>query len=1351
MFPIRLHRTVNRPDRSKPLVRVPLCFIRQEVSLRLSLDTRFLIAFHPDGDVRRTSHARTAYAVHMHTERCTHVRRTTHVAAFARWQSRNDVSEATGKAFSLVPETFKTTLFANMKLNCHNVFIAFTIVLLSLLPLRTAATISQSTRFENIMLPYEANNVEQVFQDHNGLTWFITSRGVFTYDGYTVRRIIEGNFYAAVYAGKDIMVLGCDHGLRWLNLNTKTLAEDGPAMPVECDVRSLAIHNGSIFVGTKSHGLFSFDIKSKVWQRYTSSNDKNDIIYSIQPARKGLFISHLHGLAYIDAKGNTHDCGVRDNVYQTAYDQKRNLLWIGTEHGLLCRNLKSGNTVTALSGSTINNLLLLPSGKLILATELGLQIYNSADGSAETIHHDAYAPLSSLPSNRINSLLSDRQGNIWLATDHGVAFARATHYLEYTPLTDITQTGHGNRIEQVIVDHYGGIWLGGDNGIIHVVDNSVKWFRSGAGLRKNLIRRVYEDREHDIWIATDAGIARYDRSKDGFVYYDLTDGNDRGANWTYDIYEDDHGRLWIATYMGGLYVVDKKTLVVSRGGTTTIRDRFAKYDNLVNTIYRLVPDGRGCLWAYSSKGLIAIDTKSLKVSLKRKMFLDAMSMMGNTLWIDIQGKLYRYDTKKDVFVFSGFEVKDGMIYALVPGRDRLWISTSDGLYFAQGNSVHSYSNPEIPLLSGFYVADSKKILWGGVDVIAGQRLLSAQNNSSVPKVHVSELLMTDRENYKVYLSTYDYNNKEREIFWYKVGERGTWQTLPAGTNCITLSALKGGDYTIYMTVAPNHGKAVSSYHLQVPYPWYLRWYAITIYVVLALLVVLLIVRHYKLRAQREVERCNRENMLAMAEQKMEFFIDMSHELKTPLSLIIAPLESLISASTNAKLRAALKKILVKAKNLIIIIYRILDIKKTEAESDDKLLTSHVDITSVVRESIDEFKENAASRGITLACDIDGAPIWMDVDVVKIQMVLRDILSNAMKYVSDETGDVHVAVKPYEAGVYITVADNGPGVADNDLEKIFNRYYKGDNMHNGSGIGLSVVRKYVGLHGGKVTAKNDNGLVVTVSLPLAVKEDVLVDDDADSDNKPLVLIVDDNHEVVDFLSTALKEAYNTVAAYSGEEASTKVAEKVPDLIITDQMMPGMDGVELCKRLRQNHSTRDVPIIMLTAKDDISTEMASISGGADVFMPKPFNMRKLQLHIAQLLKRRNSIIKSVHIKNITEQQQPVTANHNSGEELMGNVVRLIDENMSLPDFSVLKLSDLVGIDQKQLYRKIKAMTGETPVNFIREQKLKKAAALLRTKTFSVSEVMYQVGFNSMSYFSNCFSKKYNMSPREFMEQQ
>lgn len=276
-------------------------------------------------------------------------------------------------------------------------------------------------------------------------------------------------------------------------------------------------------------------------------------------------------------------------------------------------------------------------------------------------------------------------------------------------------------------------------------------------------------------------------------------------------------------------------------------------------------------------------------------------------------------------------------------------------------------------------------------------------------------------------------------------------------------------------------------------------------------------------------------------------------------------------------------------------------------------------------------------------------------------------------------------------------------------------------------------------------ENKGGLKVTIALPITSVPATEEENDAASD-KPAVLIVDDNREILDFLITALESSYRCITAQSGEDALTSLETMAPDIVITDQMMPGIDGTELCHRIRCNHSTSLVPIIMLTAKDDTTTELKSIRSGADVFMPKPFDLRKLQLHIVQLLNRRKAIEQNVRIESITSVAEEVPS-LTSDEELMERVVSLINSNMQSEEFNVTKLCDLIGMDQKQLYRKLKLLTGETPVSFIRKRRLQRAAALLKQDRFTVSEVMYQVGFSSASYFTKCFIKEFGTSPKEY----
>lgn len=1222
-------------------------------------------------------------------------------------------------------------------------------------------------QFDKIGLPYEANVVERIYKDGQGMMWFATRRGLFAYDGYNIRRLYEGNYHAMVAVSDDILCLGGDDGLRWLSLRTEKFVSPFNDVPATGEVRSLVCHNGTLYVGTKSQGLFCLDLKKRTWQHDDLPGGTNDIIFSFEPTDGGVYMAHYNGLAWLDAHGRVHDAGINDNVYAVWYDKPSDNLWIGTEHHLLCRNKRSGETKIVSSGSTFNQIVPSPSGDLLLASEFGLKVLNPHTGDIQTIGHDASSPQKGLPNNTIHQIYCDGD-NIWIATDRGVAVTQLENIFETVLLTSITHSTDGNVFSRILVDSNGDWWMGGDNGLLHITEKNTKWFKLGSGLKKSIIRSIYQDRDKDIWIATDASIARYNSGSDEFEYFTLTDRKGRNANWAYDIYEDVAGRLWIATYMGGLYVVDKKALL-SSGGTYVMAEMpFGGTDDIVSTIYRFAPDEKGVLWAYTSQGLASIDTNTMKVTLRQRMYIDNMILVGDVIWFDVQGHLCRYDTRTDVKEETAFQIKDGMIHAFVYGDNRLWMSTSEGLYYIDtiNKSVHPYNKPGYDFTAGAYVPQGEFILWGGEDVICRQTLKDRPMAVSPSKVFISSVIvdgsaivncvprfenaieLSGREDIVLDLATFAYNRKNAEVFWYKIGSNGEWHSLPNGSNRIMLSHLSGGEYRLYLTANAEYDDAsVTEYLLRVPYPWYFRWWAWMLYMLAVAVAVWLILSYYRRRGQILFEQRERERVMSLTQQKMDFFVDMSHELKTPLSLIIAPLSKLLSEATNAKLRESLKSIHGNALRLNDLIHRILDFKQLEAEGENQVLPSHVDLCTLVSACVDEFAASAEMRSISIVKEMPAAPLLMDVDAVKVQMVVRNILSNAFKYVEDGKGKIAVCVENKTSEAVVSVSDNGPGVPNSDLPKLFNRYYMGQNVREGSGIGLSVVKKYVELHGGEVKAENKEGLTVTFTLPLTVTPAVNTEETSDGSEKPIVLIVDDNREILDFLTTALESSYQCLTAQSGEDAMKAVEATVPDIVITDQMMPGIDGTELCHRLRHHYATRIVPIIMLTAKDDTNTELKSIRSGADVFMPKPFDLRKLQLHIVQLLNKRRAIEENSRIDNLRTVQEEIGV-LTSDEELMERIVSLISSNMHSEEFNVTKLCDLLCMDQKQLYRKLKQLTGETPVNFIRKQRMNRAAVLLKQNRFTVSEVMFQVGYNSASYFTKSFTKEFGMSPKDYI---
>lgn len=1241
--------------------------------------------------------------------------------------------------------------------------------------LQVLAISTNDLLFERIDLPYDAHVVNCLYQDAQGMMWMSNSQGIFSYNGYSVRRVIEGNIHAMVGYGNDSICFADDKGLYFFDLKTEQSREVFNGHKIEGDIRVLFVHRGILYVGTRFNGIFLLNLHDKSLSHFDLFEGEKGFIFDIEPCGDDVYIGHYKGLSRLTSDGRLIDCGVEEPVYVVRYDETDGVLWIGTERSLLKREPKNGNTYQVMTGSTINEIEFSMSGDLLLASEHGLRVYNKNTGSVIDIGHDVTDIRHSIPNNNVHYILRDKQQNIWVATDRGVVIFQAYNQFKLYDLSDLFPTHEGNFFNHVLIDSRGDRWLGGDNGLVLLSDRGNRWFHTGSGLRKNVIRSIYEDRDHEIWITSDAGIARFDQSKNNFEYYLLTDKKGRNANWAYDLCEDVHRRLWVATYMGGLFVVDKDALLKSGGHYVMENLPFNGYEDILNTTSRLCQMSDSLMWVNTDKGLALINIETFKVDLKEGISAERMKVMNGNLWMSYKGKLYRYDAGQNKLVASDAKLQDGMIYDFLYEKDHMWLSTSSGVYFTDKNvsSLYSYGKPTHPFIVGGYDEKHSEVLWAGEDFISVQSLRAPLVDSKKHQVYITsitvqgnrldrlvpryanEILLPSQEDIRIELSSFSFIPQRPASFWYRLGKDGEWHMLPYGSNQITLAHLSCGTYTLYLSCDDPRGSShYTSYTLRVPYPWYLQWWAWGVYLVATLLVFVLVWRYLKRRERISLEQREREQTLALTQQKIDFFVNMSHELKTPLSLIITPLSKLVSETSNARTKERLKGIYANSLRLNEIIYRILDVKRMEAEGEDTLLISHVELCELLQRCINEFDDTVSSKGIAIHFTSNEETLWMDLDAIKIQASVRNLLSNAVKYSPKDSGVVEVLMEVKQDTVTISVHDNGDGVEPDELPKLFHRYFQGRNALEGSsGIGLSLVKKYVEMHGGFVKAENDNGLKVTFGLPMIVS-DVIEEtvEDGVVKEKPRLLLVDDNKEILDFLTSALSANYTCDTAKDGEEALKMLDVQVPDLIITDQMMPGMDGTTLCKRIRHEHATSIVPIIMLTAKDDSETELESLRIGVDVFMPKPFDLRKLQLHVVQLLNKRQAISQSVNISQIAKGVQVVEDESlTSDEALMNAIMRIVGENMMNEGFNVTLLAEMLHLNQKQLYRKLKQLTGKTPVEFIRQKRLQKAASLLEQKCFTVSEVMYKVGFSNPSYFSKCFQKEFGVLPREFQEGQ
>lgn len=433
-----------------------------------------------------------------------------------------------------------------------------------------------------------------------------------------------------------------------------------------------------------------------------------------------------------------------------------------------------------------------------------------------------------------------------------------------------------------------------------------------------------------------------------------------------------------------------------------------------------------------------------------------------------------------------------------------------------------------------------------------------------------------------------------------------------------------------------------------------------------------------------------------------------------------------------------------------LIQQVLNFKQMEYNSENVLIRSHIELCAFLKNIVESFSPVFAEKKIFKSFASNQKEIWMNLDVLKIESIFVNIISNAVKYMPESGGEIHVAIRQEGDRNTIVVSDNGIGIKKEDLSYIFIRFYQsktGRKHTNGSGIGLYIVKKFVELHGGRIEVHSQGegyGTTVKVEFPLSDENRVPIQEHSDiqegivEDNSfPVLLIIDDNQEMVSFLIETFSKTYRCLKAFNGKEGLSVVRENTVDLIIVDEMMPEMGGLEFCRVLRRNQPTASIPAIMLTAKDDLETEKNSIKAGVDIFMPKPFDIDKLSLRLVQLQERRNSLEQRIRIENISK---PVVEEsfQSNDEILLAKVVSVIEENMENTEFNVTMLSDLMDIDGKQLYRKLKQLTGSSPVDYIRQIRMKKAAVLLAQKKFSVSEVMYMVGYTNASYFQDVSSQ-------------
>ena len=985
------------------------------------------------------------------------------------------------------------------------------------------------------------------------------------------------------------------------------------------------------------------------------------------------------------------------------------------------------------------------------------------------------------------------ENRLWLGTnDHGILlWNRSTGKAE--PFWRDAEGQLPNPVVSMLKSKDGKLWVGTFNGGLYCMDGSrVRSYKEGVGntLASNNVWALVEDDKGRIWIASlGGGLQCLEPVSGTFETYTssnsaLLENNVTSLCWV------DNNTLFFGTANQGVGMMDMRTREIKKiqGQSGNVK----LSNDAVNHVYK---DSRGLVWIATREGLNVYDTR-------RHVFLDLSSVAeakGNfiaaitedqerNMWVSTSRKVIRVTVASDgkgsyLFDSRAYNSEDGLQNCDFNQRSiktlHNGIIAIGGLYgvnvFAPDHIRYNKMLPNV-MFTGLSLFDEAV----KVGQSYGGRVLIEKELNDVENVEFDY-----KQNiFSVSFASDNYNLPEKTQYMYKLeGFNNDWLTLPVGVHNVTFTNLAPGKYVLRVKAINSDGYVgikEATLGIVVNPPFWMSWWAYLLYAV-GLVIVLFLARYRMLKREREKFHLQQiENEVAKNEEinnmKFRFFTNVSHELRTPLTLIISPLEGMLKETTDELQSTRLQLMYRNAQRLLHLVNQLLDFRKGEM-STHQLSLSEGDIISYVHSVCNSFLLMADKKHIQFSffSGIDTFSMAFDAD--KVGKIVMNLLSNAFKF-TPEGGRVTVMIE-HVAGtpdiLEIKIADTGIGISDVDKEHIFERFYqaghKGVEETTGNGIGLSLVRDFVTLHEGEVKVFDNIGmgsvfviqfpvkhvetqvqLPEETGMPAGDEEDKEMKEEAREEmerkNFPLLLIVDDNEDFRIFMRYSLELQYRVKLAVNGKEAWEMMQEELPDLVISDVMMPQMDGNELCRLIKQDKRTAHIPVILLTARQNTEAKLEGLQTGADDYVTKPFNMTILVLRIRKLIELSRYHRVTQGMIDPAPSEIVITS---LDEKLIEKAIKYVEDNMSRTELSVEELSRELGMSRVHLYKKLLQITGKTPIEFIRVIRLKRAAQLLRESQLHVSEVAFEVGFNNPKYFSRYFKDEFGVLPSVYQEKE
>jgi signal transduction histidine kinase/ligand-binding sensor domain-containing protein/DNA-binding response OmpR family regulator len=1112
-------------------------------------------------------------------------------------------------------------------------------------------------------------------------------------------------------------------------------------------------------------------------------------VYHLNPQQNS-----LHQIA-----SNEGAAVLSSNIIVSMVEDEKGLLWIATDHGgLNILNINTGQVQvlenepgnnTSLAQNSVTELYKDDQGIIWVGTyKQGINYYHEGLIKFPLYRHEA-TDKASLPYNDVNRFVEDVHGNIWIGTNGGglIYFDRehkSFKQFKHNPGNDNSLTN--DVIVSLFIDHTNTLWIGTYFGGLDSYDGrSFTHHRhsekDSTSLSDNRVWEIYEDHNNDLWIGTlESGLEKYDRAANRFIHFKPMAPNSVHMDYISAITEDKQGNLWVGTSYG-IDVRDKNTGVFKQ---LLSRDTKLSNENIIS----LLNDSRGFSWVGTRDGLNVYNPQTNSFQVFRKedglpdnVILNIIEDNAHELWISTPNGIGRIN-------FSGtltggihiscinYDRPDGLQGAAF--NENAALKTRQGeIVFGGPNGFNLFNpanlkiNTRIPpvVLTGLQVFN-RNIETG--DTINDQVILQ-KAISETDKI----TLRYDEDIFSIEFAALGYINTQKNKYAYRLkGFNNNWLYTDGASRKVTYTNLDPGTYTFYVMASNDRGewneKGIAVDIIILP-PFWLTPLAYLLYVLAGLVILFfarrMVIQRTKMRFALEQERKEANRMRELDMMKIRFFTNVSHEFRTPLSLILTPLERMIKAAEEPARRTQYQLIHRNARRLMNLVNQLLDFRKMEVH-ELKLHATEGDIIPFIEETAGSFTDRAEKKqiGFSYSAALNNLQTRFDHD--KLERIIFNLLSNAFKF-TPENGLVSVDVSATknndETILEIKIKDTGIGIPPNRHEKIFERFFQhdvpGTMVNQGSGIGLAITREFVHLLGGAICVESEEGKGSTFTVLLPVKEitpSVVVPAMAEAPviaealplEKPepanavkkeyTLLLVEDNEDFLFYLKDNLREYYHIVEAVNGREGWQKTLSAHPDIVVSDINMPIMNGIELCRKIKHDQRTRHIPVVLLTALTSEEQQLHGIETGAADYMTKPFNFEILVSKIKNLLRQQQSLkqtfTKQIAIKTTTIQIA------SPDEKFVQDALAIVEKNISNSDFSVEDLSRALLLSRAAVYKRLFVLTGKTPIEFIRSVRLQRAAQLLEKSRMSIAEVAYETGFNSPKYFSKYFKTEYGKLP-------